>query len=81
MKLQNQNKIKNDEERDVREWNKHFDYLRNIYNKEQNDDSVDNLLKFVGQKPGTKMKLHIQKTIDTIINYQAKDITKSNRLI
>ena len=81
MKLQNQNKIKNDEERDVREWNKHFDYLRNIYNKEQNDYSVDNLLKFVGQKPGTKMKLHIQKTIDTIINYQAKDITKSNRLI
>ena len=81
MKLQNQNKIKNDEERDVREWNKHFDYLRNIYNKERNDDSVDNLLKFVGQKPETKMKLHIQKTIDTIINYHAKDITKSNRLI
>ena len=81
MKLQNQNKIKNDEERDVREWNKHFDYLRNIYNKEQNDDSADNLLKFVGQKPGTKMKLHIQKTIDTIINYHAKDITKSNNLI
>ena len=22
-----------------------------VYNKEQNDDSVDNLLKFVGQKP------------------------------
>ena len=51
MKLQNQNKIKNDEERNVRKWNKDFDYLRKIYNKEQNDDSVDNLLKFVGQKP------------------------------
>ena len=50
IKLQNQNKIKNDEERNVREWNKHLDYLMNIHNKEQNDDSVDNLLKIVGQK-------------------------------
>ena len=50
MKLQNQNKRKNDEERNVRVWNKHLDYLRNIYNKEQNDDSVDILLKLVGQK-------------------------------
>ena len=51
IKLQNQNKIKNDEERNVREWNKHLDYLMNIYHKEQNDENVDNLLKFVGQKP------------------------------
>ena len=43
IKLQNQNKIKNDEERNVREWNKHLDYLMNICNKEQNDDNVDNL--------------------------------------
>ena len=50
IKLQNQNKIKNDEERNVREWNKHLDYLMNIYLKEQNDENVDNLLKFVGQK-------------------------------
>ena len=50
IKLQNQNKIKNGEERSVREWNKHLDYLMNIYNKEQNDDSDDNLLKFIGQK-------------------------------
>ena len=35
MKLQNQNKVKNDKERNVREWNKHLDYLMNIYNKEQ----------------------------------------------
>ena len=48
MKLQNRNKIKNDEERNVREWNKHLDFLMNIYNKEQNDDNVDNLLKRVG---------------------------------
>ena len=34
----------------VREWNKHLDYLMNIYHKEQNDENVDNLLKFVGQK-------------------------------
>ena len=34
IQLQNQNKIKNDEERNVREWNKHLDYLMNIYNKE-----------------------------------------------
>ena len=51
IKLQNQNKIKNDEERNVREWNKHLDYLMNIYNKEQYDENVDNLLKFVDQKP------------------------------
>ena len=58
MKLQNQNKIKNDEERNVRKWNKDFDYLRKIYNKEQNDDSVDNLLKFVGQKPEKNETAH-----------------------
>ena len=51
IKLQNHNKIENDEERNVRKWNKHLDYLMNIYNKEQNDDNVDNLLKFVDQKP------------------------------
>ena len=50
IKRQNQNKIKNDKERNVREWNKHLDYLMNIHNKEQNDDSVDNLLEIVGQK-------------------------------
>ena len=43
IKLQNQNKRKNDEERNVRGWSKHFDYLMNIYNQEQNDGSVDNL--------------------------------------
>ena len=58
IKLQNQNKIKNDEERNVREWNKHLDYLMNIYNKEQNDDNVDNLLKFVGQKPERNETIH-----------------------
>ena len=41
---------------------------------------MDSLLKFVGQKP-EKMKLHIQKTIDAIINNYAKDITESNKLI
>ena len=61
MKLQNQNKIKNDEERNVRKWNKDFDYLRKIYNKEQNDDSVDNLLKFVGQKPEKNETTHSKK--------------------
>ena len=50
IKLQNQNKRKNDEERNVREWNKHLDYLMNLYKQEQNDNSLDNLLKFVGQK-------------------------------
>ena len=58
IKLQNQNKRKNDEERNVREWNKHLDYLMNIYNQEQNDDSVDNLLKFVGQKPEENETTH-----------------------
>ena len=27
-----------------------LDYLMNIYNQEQNDDSVEDLLKIVGQK-------------------------------
>ena len=42
----------------VREWNKHLDYLMNIYNQEQNDDSVDNLLKFVDQKPEENETTH-----------------------
>ena len=58
IKRQNQNKIKNDEERNVREWNKHLDYLMNIHNKGQNDDNVDNLLKFVGQKPEQNETTH-----------------------
>ena len=61
IRLQNQNKIKNDEERNVREWNKHPDYLMNIYNKEQNDGNVDNLLKFVGQKPEQNETTHSKK--------------------
>ena len=48
IKLQNQNKIKDDEERNVREWSKHLHYLMDIYNKEQN--SVDNILEIVGQR-------------------------------
>ena len=58
IKRQNQNKIKNDKERNVREWNKHLDYLMNIYHKEQNDENVDNLLKFVGQKPEQNETTH-----------------------
>ena len=46
------------ETRNVREWNKHLDYLMNIYNQEHNDDSVDHLLKFVGQKPEEKETTH-----------------------
>ena len=80
MKLQNQNKVKNDKERNVREWNKHLDYLMNIYNKEQNDDSVNNSLKFDGQKPEKNETTH-SNTVDIIINYHAKDITESNKLI
>ena len=50
--------MKNDEERNVRESNKHLDYLMNIYNKEQIDDNVDNLLKSVGQKPEQNETTH-----------------------
>ena len=50
IKLLNQKKIKNDEKRNVREWNKDLDYLMSIYHKEQNDQNVNNLLKFFGQK-------------------------------
>ena len=58
IKLQNQNKRKNDEERNVREFKKHLDYLMNIYHKEQNEDSVDNYEKLL-VKNLKKMKLHI----------------------
>ena len=30
----------------------------NMYNKEQNDDNVDNLLKFVAQKPEQNETIH-----------------------
>ena len=49
---------RNDEERNVREFKKHLDYLMNIYHKEQNDDSVDNYEKLL-VKNLKKMKLHI----------------------
>ena len=58
IKLQNQNKRKNNEERNVRKWNKHLDYLMNIYNKDENDASVGNLLKFVGRKPEENETTH-----------------------
>ena len=54
----NRDKRKNGEERNVREWNKHPDYLMNIYNQGQNDDSLDSLLKFVGQKPEENETTH-----------------------
>ena len=58
IKLQNQSKRKNDEERNARKWNKHLDYLMNIYNKDENDVSVGNLLKFVGRKPEENETTH-----------------------
>ena len=58
IKLQNQNKRKNDKERNVREFKKHLDCLMNIYHKEQNDDSVDNYENLL-VKNLKKMKLHI----------------------
>ena len=57
IKLQNKSKIKNDEERNVTDY-KHLDYLMNIYNKERNDGSMDNLLKLVGQKPEKNETTH-----------------------
>ena len=32
----------------------------NIYHKEQSDDSMDNLLKFVGQKPEENETTHLK---------------------
>ena len=78
--LQYQNKIKNDEERNVGEWKKHLEYLMNIYHKEQNHDNVDKLLKFSGQKPEQSETTH-SKTIDTLINHHANDVTESSKLI
>ena len=45
-------------EKNIREWNKHLDYLMNVYNQEQNDDKVDNLLKFVVQKSDENKTTH-----------------------
>ena len=66
IKLQNQNKMKSDEERNFREWNNHLGYLMNIYNKEQIDDNVDNLLKSVGQQSEQNETTHSK-------NYQHHD--------
>ena len=49
-KLQNQNIIKNHREKNFGEWSKHLDYLMAADNNEQDDDGVDNLLKFVKQR-------------------------------
>ena len=38
---------KENEERNVREWQKHVDKLVNTFNQEQNDNNIDNLLKIV----------------------------------
>ena len=78
IKLQNQYKIKDDEERNVGEWSKHLDDLMDIYNKEQN--SVDKILKLVGQRQ-EQHELCIQKTISTITNHLTKDITQENDLL
>ena len=48
-KLQNQNII-NHKEKNFGEWSKHLDYLMAADNNEQDDDDVDNLLKFVKQR-------------------------------
>ena len=58
IKIQNQNKIKNAKEQNVREWSKYFDYLMDIYNKGQDDDTVDNLLKFDRQRPDQDETTH-----------------------
>lgn len=71
---------KNEEERNVGEWSKYLDYLMDIYNKKQLHGSVDNLLKFVGQRPEQNETTRL-KTIT--IHYQppAEDIIEGNKPI
>ena len=54
----------------------------NIYNKEQNDDSVDNLLIIVGQKPEKNGTTHSKNYRHHYQGkYHAKDTTESKKLI
>ena len=41
------NKVKEDETRNVNNWNKHFDKLKETHSKEQDSNEIDNLLKYV----------------------------------
>ena len=58
---------------------KHLDNFMDACNKKQDNDSMDDLFKFFGQKR-RKSKIHIQKTIRTIINHHVQDIIKVNKL-
>ena len=52
------NQIQKREERNDKEWRKHFDKLVYTFNQEQNDTNIDNLLKIVGSD--TKARHHSQ---------------------
>ena len=53
----------------------------NMYNKEQNDGSMDNLLKFVGQKPEKNKTAHSKNCRHHYQLPRKRYITESNKLI
>ena len=44
-------KVKEDETRNVSNWSKHFDKLKETYSEEQDSNEIDNLLKYAGKPP------------------------------
>ena len=51
IKQQSTVRMQNDEQNNVRRWREHLHTLVETYNREQDDESVNNLLKVVGDYP------------------------------
>ena len=61
-------KVKEDETRNVNNWKKHFDKLKETHSEEQDSNEIDNLLKYA-EKPSTNENRQIHR------NYQKTTIT------
>ena len=62
-------KVKEDETRNVSNWNKHFDKLKDTHSEEQDSNEIDNLLKYA-EKATTNENCQIQR------NYQKKRLSQ-----
>ena len=66
-------KVEEDESRNVNNWNKHFDKLKETYSEQQDSNKVDSLLKYA-EKPLTNKIRKIHR------NYQKNDCQNYQRL-
>ena len=65
-------KVKEDETRNVNNWNKHFDKLKETHSEEQDSNEIDNLLKYA-ENPPTNKNRQIHR------NYQKNDYRNYHR--